>query len=502
MFKSGVGLCKRCEADVDTMPRYYRKDALILFFLLAFANIYFYQESGWNGNSRFGLIFSMVEQRRLTIDSYQNRKGTQTEDKAYFNGHYYSDKAIGPAVVGAMVYAPIYWAKPILHGPDQTIVKMILTFLVIGLPSAVAGSLIYILCLYLSKNRFRSFWVTLTVSLGTMAWPYSTVFFSHQFSSSLLFSAFFMIFFLKERVELGRSWYFFLIGFLLGWAVISEFPAAVIVLALLVYYILTMWKDHFQHPIHSIGLPMLGGAIPVSLQLIYNKICFKGFFSFGYSNLKDPYFSSAMGQGVMGFHWPNLKVLFYMTLHPTMGLFWQSPVLILAVIGAVYMILRRRYRNEAILAIWIIGSYLVLMSGYYLWWGGYALGPRHIIPILPFFCILLAIIPNRLHWPLVILSLVSIGQMLAAAATTVQVPDTMVSKISSLGFFEYSNIYSFNVKQLFEDNFSQNLARQLLGLQSWSSLIPLFIIMLGTSLYFFRNEITKFYQNKFHPVIS
>jgi hypothetical protein len=470
------------------MRRQYRKDALIIFCLLAFVYAYFYQDGSWNGNSRFGLIFAIVQEGRLAIDTYHNREGTKTGDKAYFNGHYYSDKAIGPSVVGAIFYVPFYWMKLIFNHPSQTPAKMILTFLVIGLPSAIAGSLIYSLCFYLSKSRFRAYLVTLTITLGTMYLPYSVIFFSHQFSSALLFSAFFMMFLLKEKPEIWKNWYLFLIGLLLGWALISEYPTAAIILALLIYYFSIVWRNQPYQPIRSIVLPMLGGAIPVILQLLYNKLCFGNLLSIGYSNLNDPNMNSAMQQGVMGIHWPDLSVLYYMTLHPTMGLFWESPALLFSIIGAVIMLFDHRFRCEAILAMWIIGSYLVIMSGYYMWWGGYALGPRHIIPILPFFCVLLTFVPKRLSWPFVVLSLVSIGQMIIAAASTVIVPNQMVSIISTLGFFEYSNIYNYCWKLLVEGYFTNNLG-QLPGLKTWWSLIPLLVVIAGVTCFFFWNSL-------------
>jgi hypothetical protein len=78
------------------MIRIYKKDAFIIFILLAFSYAYFYQDGGANANSRFDLIFAAVQEGRLYIDSYHDVEDTQTIDKAYFNGHYYSDKAIGP----------------------------------------------------------------------------------------------------------------------------------------------------------------------------------------------------------------------------------------------------------------------------------------------------------------------------------------------------------------------------------------------------------------------
>jgi hypothetical protein len=483
------------------IPGYY-KDALIIFCLLAFVFAYFYQDGGWNGNSRFDLIFAIVKERRLTIDTFQNKPGTDTGDKAYYKGHYYSDKAIGPAVVGAILYEPLYWIKQIFDRGSQIAAEKILTYSIVGLPSAIAGCLIYVLCLYLSKSRFRSYLVTLTITLGTLYFPYSSIFYSHQFTSSLLFSAFFLIFYLKEKPEKWKNWYSFLVGSLLGWSLISEYQAAIIVLALASYYLYVIWRNRTYHHPRSIILPILGGLIPVLLQMVYNKACFGNFLAIGYINESDPNFNSAMAQGIMGIHWPSLSVLYYMTLHPTAGIFWESPALAFSIAGIVYMFLKHRYRVEAILAIWIIGAYLVIMSGYYMWWGGFAVGPRFLIPMLPFFCIFLAFIPRQLNWPLVLLSLVSIGQMLITAAGTVQAPDGWVSRIGTQGFFSYSNIYSYCLKYLEKGRFTPNLGHQFLGLESWNSLIPLLVVIGVVTGFFFwkRKEIAQ--ERGFQPINS
>jgi len=191
----------------------------------------------------------------------------------------------------------------------------------------------------------------------------------------------------------------------------------------------------------------------------------------------------------MGILWPNLKALYYMTIHPALGILWQSPVLFLAILGAFFILRSRQYRAEGILSIWIIFSYFVVLSGYYMWWGGYALSSRFIIPALPFFCLLLIFIPNQLNWPFIGLSIVSIGQMVIAAASTVLVPDTMIANLSKLGYFGYSNIYNYCLKELLKGNFTQNLGQQLFHLKSWESLIPLFVLLVGFTLFFFREKI-------------
>ena len=475
------------------MLRQYRKDVLTIFILLAFVFAYFYQSSGWNGSSRFGLIFAIIEEGHLTIDTYHNLMGTWTGDTAYFNGHYYSDKAIGPSVAGAIFYVPLYWMQQIFDYPPQATARKILTFLVIGLPSAIAGSLMYVLCLYLSCSRTRAYWVTLAITLGTMYFPYSVTFFSHQFSSSLIFGAFFMTFFLKESPEIRGNGYLFLIGLLSGWALVSEYPTVAIILLLMIYYLVIVWRNHNYRHWRSVILPISGGMLPVLLQLLYNKLCFGNFLSTGYANLNDPIFVSGMAQGVMGFHWPDLWALYYMTLYPTMGLLWESPVLLLSFIGAGFLMHERRYRDEAILALWVIGSYLVMMSGYYMWWGGYALGARHIIPVLPFFCVFLAFVPKRFTWLLAGLGLISIGQMIIAAASTILVPDeTLMLRITTGA----SNIYSYCLQRLMAGKFAQNLGHQLLGLESWSSLIPLLVVVAGLTLFFFWNVMKSYHTTE------
>jgi len=146
----------------------YKKDAVLVFVLLAMTYSYFYHNPGVNGNSRVGLIFAIVQEGRLTIDSFHEKEGTETNDKSFYEGHYYSDKAIGTSVVGSIFYLPVYLVTQILGLNLSTwIVKYFLTFSVIGLPSALAGSLIYVVCKIISASELRAFIVTVAITLGT-----------------------------------------------------------------------------------------------------------------------------------------------------------------------------------------------------------------------------------------------------------------------------------------------------------------------------------------------
>jgi hypothetical protein len=174
---------------VEKMNSGTKRDALLVFLLLAFTYAYFFHDPAWNGNSRLGLTFAIVQERRLTIDSFHNQAGTITGDKAFYNGHYYSDKAIGSSLVATLFYTPLYLLEQLLNIKLGVVeLKYLLTFFSIGLPSALAGSLMYILCMQVTVTG-PEFVSTIGINLGTMIFP-SALFSLVTISRLLLFGAF------------------------------------------------------------------------------------------------------------------------------------------------------------------------------------------------------------------------------------------------------------------------------------------------------------------------
>ena len=92
----------------------YKKDAWLVFALFAITYAYFFQDPGTNGNSRLDLTLAIVREHRLTIDSFHLAEGLRTSDKAIFNHHYYTDKAIGSSVIAAGFYYPLNKAARLL----------------------------------------------------------------------------------------------------------------------------------------------------------------------------------------------------------------------------------------------------------------------------------------------------------------------------------------------------------------------------------------------------
>ena len=470
-----------------------KKEALLVFLLLAFTYAYFYHDPGWNGNSRLGLTFAIVEEGRLTIDSFHDQIGTFTKDKAIYNGHYYSTKAIGSSLIAVFFYFPLYRLERVLDF-DLSLqeLKYLLTFFSIGLPSALAGSLMYVLCKQVTGNRFRSYVSTIAVNLGTMIFPFSVIFFGHQLVGSLLFGAFFLIFQLKIEPGYRRKGVLFLVGFLLGFALTTEYPVAPIVLMLAAYYFSILFEKGATNRSLAVILPALGACIPVAVLLAYNTAVFDNPISTGYTHSADPWFRQQQSQALVGIGWPNPKAIFFMTMHPAFGLFWQSPVLIMALIGIWFMSRVSNYRVEALIAITAFFSLLILYSGFYNWYGGWTFGPRYLIPMLTLLCLPLAFIPKRWFAGVVSLGLISILQMFIAVSSLIIIPDNFYKQFDKLGYFAYSSIYSYCLQLLLDGEFSTNIGNKLFGLDTWVSLIPLLVVILIiTSVFFVRRGDTK-----------
>jgi hypothetical protein len=468
----------------------YSKNALLVFVLLAFMYGYFYQNAQANGNSRFGLIFAIIRERRLTIDSFYTVEGLRTIDMAFYNHHYYSDKAIGTSVIGAILYAPMYLGIKLTGiQPDLQDIKYLLTFLVIGLPSAFAGSLLFVFCETITGSRLRSYLTTLAIMLGTMILPFSAVFFGHVLAGALLFISFFLIFQLKLKPNLSNQpVYLFLIGFLLGFAFLTEYPVAIIIFPLVLYFLnIIHVKWSFRWLIATILPPLIGGLIPITLMLVYNKLCFGNPLSIGYQYIDNMY-QSQMAQGFMGIGIPQFKVIFYLTFHPAMGLFCQSPVLLMPLIGFFYILRDKTYRIEGIISLFAFISMLLVNSGYFLWWGGGSFAPRHLIPMLMFLGIPLAMLPKRWIPLVIILGVISFGQMLIPLANNVIVPDGYFMQGGYIKVFGYSTIYSYLLPRLINGEFNYNLGEILFGLKSWMTMLPMFLVIIVTAAIIFIIE--------------
>jgi hypothetical protein len=297
-----------------------------------------------------------------------------------------------------------------------------------------------------------------------------------------LFGAFFLIFRIKALPDPGHPSRIFWMGLVMGLAIITEYPSAFLVVLLILYFFYVLYRKKSFTFSRAILFPALGGLIPISTMILYNLICYQSPLAVGYQFLVFQPYQAGMAKEFFGIGRPRLLILFFETFHPMVGIFWQSPVLLMTFVGAYFMLRSKEYIPEMLLAGLGAAVFLLWNSGYYMWWGGNSFAPRHLIPMLPFLCLPLIFVPRKAFVLVTLLTVISVVQMSFASAGDILAPDISMQNIYKMGVFDFSVLYSYMLPSLMHGGFGWNLGK-LLGLKQWASLIPLEVVLIATSIY-------------------
>lgn len=396
----------------EIAPPVRREIIVGLFLLLVYG--FFQQDGGWNQNSRLDLIQALVEHRTTVIDAYQKNTG----DKAYYDGHFYSDKAPGTAVVGVPVYVLLkVGAKVSGTGTvDPTDAVEALGFVEAG----VATVLLVILLLRFLRPAVGEQWalvMSLGYGLGSLALPFATMFFGHALSTFCLFAAFYLVW--RGRAE-PRPWRMLLAGVMAGMAVLTELPV-VIGLAVIAGY--AVWVGRRQ-----VGLFVLGGLPMLVVLMAYDWVSFGSPFSIGYQHAT--FFAGLNQQGIISVVWPTWARA-ETVLVGQRGLLSLAPWLAIAPLG-ILASRRPALRAEVVVCTALCLAFVTYNSGVLNPLGGWTPGPRYLLPALPFATILVALAPVLVRPLTAFLIAVSVVIFFVATVTIPAAPTAFESPLFDL----------------------------------------------------------------------
>ena len=446
---------------------------LCLFLSVFAAYAYFYQAGSWNSNSRFDLVRSLVEQGTTRIDAFHANTG----DKARREGHYYSDKAPGASWLALPAYA-LFHALSGPASPSESRLALALylaTLTAIGLPSALAVVLLFRFTARLAVAAPAGACLSLAWGLGTLALPYSTLYYGHQLLAALLLAAFYLL----ARARLDgvepRAIALAVPGLLLGLGVAVEYPAALAGLVLATY------AFSFVRPRRRLLWIAAGAAPPLLLLGLYHFAAFGGPFTLPYSFSTE----APRHRGFfMGLGAPDLGVLLRLLFSAYRGLFFSAPWLVAAVPGALLLIHARRFRREALVCLAIPALQLWLNASLWDWHGGWGTGPRHLVVALPFLALATTGVWSRRR-PSALVSgawlgaaCVSVFLMLTATAVRPEAPRPISRPFADFVLPALAedrlaiNTQGLEAREPGGPRQARNLG-ELVGLQGRSSLLPL-----------------------------
>ena len=369
---------------------------LLLLLLLCYA----YTFPRWadpNQNSRLDTVFAVVEDGTFRIDPYV----ANTVDYARFEGHYYSDKAPGMAFLGVPIYAALRHVLDLpmvdrllssLAGSQALgatllpegaglgqqrirffVAQVVLAFVTSAIPTSLLGLLLYRLLARFTDHSGARMVVVLGYGLLTPVFAYAGAFYGHQLSATCLFAGFYSLFMGRKPLS---AWRLLLVGFLLGYSVLSEYPAALIA-GILFFYTLYLLENRWR-----IAWVVSGASFVAAGWVAYNLAVFRTPFQLGYEY--SALWGQQHGTGFLSLSHPTWEALWGITFGVFRGLFVLSPWLLLALPGVVLWARSGEHCAELVVVVASVSSFFLFDTSSAMWWGGWAVGPRYLLPALPF----------------------------------------------------------------------------------------------------------------------
>jgi hypothetical protein len=357
--------------------------------------------------TQYAMTCAIVERHTLHTDAYQMRGSVfDTCDRAYYKGHYYSDKSPVMSLLGVPAFALYRWASLAMADPAKPIQPYytalqrldreinyyigfnVTTFSTAGL---AAIALTAMLTVSLMRRGVRPAMAAAGGALWLIATPivaYSVFFYGYSLACALILGANMLLTRHYDDPDFCRKRALFAAGLMMGLASWTLNTCALGALIMTVALALTaldgssvasrlapMWRRTWPW--------VLGGMLGVSGYFIYVRAVF-GSFASPYRYEENDLFRAQMSQGLMGAGWPSWRVLWLTTFHRFQGLFVWFPITLLALGGLAWSAwnrsTRRGARVESLVALAFFVGILLYNSGYYMWWGGWAYAPRHLIP--------------------------------------------------------------------------------------------------------------------------
>lgn len=465
----------------------HRKAAILLGLVAFLSFSYFYEGGGWNQNSRFDLLRAIVERHTLQIDAYHEN----TQDKAHWNGHYYSDKAPG-LVLLAVPFAVA--ARPVLRvvgvDPESARGEITLSYVAIvgavALPTALAAVCLFFLGLRFGGGVGGAALATVMMCLGTPMWAYAGLFWAHALVGACLIFACAAALQLRESSSASGDFGWALaVGTAAGWATVTEYPAAPASAMLAFLALSRAWARGSAARWRVIGGVGLGAAICLGVLMAYLHAAFGAFrSSYSYYDLNS--FSFMQQQGYLGLTYPHPDRLLKILFGCSRGLLFASPVLVAAPCGLWRLWKGKTDRAAALVVAGIVAYYFLFNASFYWWKAGLAFGPRYAGASIPLACIGLAVVWGHATtgWrrALITVGACSVFLALMVVSTTSQLAmqDGCPIVHSTVPAF-WSGQIALNRESMLtvaESNRGYgafNLG-QLAGLRGLASLIPLFLI--------------------------
>ena len=439
--------------------------------LLTYA--WFYQGPGYNQHSHFATVRALVEHGTFEITRYVDTTG---DVGVLPDGRVFSNKAPGLALWSAPAYFVLYHGERLL-GRDPTgdarLVVFNLYLLTVWGSALPATGCVVAISYYLRRrsgfNSGAAMLLAAVFAFGTLTLPYSGAMMAHNFVALCLFTAWMLLQRDTRAALLGT-------GALLGVAVLVEHLTAPVVGIYLLALLLRRptWRDVVAF--------CAGPAVAVGITLLYNAINFDKLLTTNHAYTAWSHESRDLFMGALG--WPQPMRLYWITIHPHRGLFYACPFLALALLFPWSEARWRQLLRDHLVPLGVIVYFVLFNISFSAWTGGWSVGPRYLIPSIPFLFVLATYAARRLPKVASVLAVVSVSNMFTVAAVCLMVPTKDFGPPPPLDPIVecYRRLYSWHTISMHHGSFNLGLKMGMPGLTSLLPPLAVVIACFGLAL--------------------
>lgn len=335
---------------------------------------------------RYATLFSLAENGRFDIS--KEWAEAVYPDVGYIKGKYYPYFTPGVSLLAVPFY---------IIGKSFDLAQFF-SFLISSFFAVFTGLILFTI----SRNVFKihillSLFVSLTYIFASPALAYATSLYQHHITTFIILMAFYAVWHVKNKV--GNIWLWSSIFWsLVGVGLFVDYPNAFMMMPLVIYFVYSgihsqIEKGRLKIEIYiPLFITSLVCVILVLLHGYFNFVHFGGWQKtsgglIGYKDIKE---SKSIAEIEMKktkkteiglFKETNLVNGFLtLTVKLDKGIFIFSPIFILAIVFLFQTQLYHKHKSEVYLLLAICLANVFLYASFGDPWGGWAFGPRYLIP--------------------------------------------------------------------------------------------------------------------------
>ena len=353
-----------------------------------------------NPAARWAMMVAMVEEHSFRIDHYY---GHTIDWSRAPNGHYYSNKAPGPSLLGY----PIFWAldrsdagalatradRDFHRSSEKDSVLHTLSMLTQAIPFALVTLLLINELQKMMVPRAALHLTAIGLLFGNTASLFINTYFGHAMAAVFVLS---MVLAIHRRNSV-------LVGLFFGLAVLCDYADMLLIAPLAV----ALWMTQ-QIRWRRLVLIAVGGAGPALLFGAYHTICFGNPWTLS-TKYVNPEFVDIRQDvptvwGVLRLL-PNTTVMKKLLFYPERGIAYTQPWMLVCILLALVVVWmknpdlaqRKALRWLSVFSVLGFSIMLWMNSCWGGWHGGATCGPRYLASILPVFALLIPLLYSQLN---------------------------------------------------------------------------------------------------------